>query len=113
MQISLSKLAGVVTGAVVIGITGYALYFLFTVFFKGPQVNASSVITEESLAVFGPKLQKAAGAIVDPSQKISLSKKDLQFLEKNLYKSFTELPSTVPLSESRGRPDPFVPYVAP
>ncbi len=113
MQISLSKLAGVVTGIFVIGMIGYMMYFLFTVFFKGPQADATPIISEASVALYGGKLQKAAAALVASDQKIALSKKDLQFTEKDLYKSFTELPASVSLTESRGRPDPFVPYVAP
>ena len=72
------------------------------------------VLTVASVGVFGPKLQKAASSIVEPSAKVELNKdKNLQFLDSALYNSFTIRPDAIPLSKSRGRADPFVPYVAP
>ncbi len=113
MQISLSKLSGVVTGVVIIGMVGYMGYFLFVIFFKGPQVDFSPRVSVESVSIFSGELKKAAAVIVSSDAKIALTKKDLQFTEKDLYKSFIEQPATISLTESRGRADPFVPYVAP
>lgn len=113
MQISLSKLNAVVTGIIIIGLIGYTGYFLFGIFVRGPKPNPTPVISEASVGVYGSKMQKAASALVNPAQKVNLSKKDLSFTEKDLFNSFTELPIKVPLTDSRGREDPFVPYVAP
>ena len=114
MQISLSKLQGVVTAIIVLGIIGYAGYFLFGVFINGPKPNGSSVVSEASLGIYGPKIQKAASSMVDPSQRVALSKKDLKFMDTDLYKSFTELPVTVLPTKVRGRENPFIPpYVTP
>jgi hypothetical protein len=114
MQISLSKLLVVVTGVVALGMFGATGYLLYVVFFTGPQPDLTASVETVNAGVFGPKLQKAALSITDPAAKISLNKqKDLFFLDSALYKSFVDLPDVVPLSVSRGRPDPFVPYVAP
>ena len=113
MQINLSKLMGIVTGIITILMIGGSGYFLFSVFFDGPQEETSPTLATLNVSIFGPKIQKAAAALVDPQRKISLKKKDIAFTESALYQSFTDLPEEVPLSDSRGRPDPFVPYVAP
>jgi hypothetical protein len=115
MQISLSKFSVVLTGIVSAGLVIGAAYLLFTLFFKGPVPDANPVLTLATVGVFGPKYQRASAALVDPANKISLDKnKNLQFLNSELYQSFTESPFVVQLSESRGRADPFVPlYVAP
>jgi hypothetical protein len=66
-----------------------------------------------NISIFGPKIQQSAQILTGSSQKVSFKKKDLAFSETQLYKNFTDLPEVVPLSDSRGRADPFVPYVAP
>jgi hypothetical protein len=84
---------------------------MFLIFFTGPKAEAAPSIAAINPAVFGPKIQKAAVTV--QGKKITLSKKDILFTESPLFKSFTEVPKPVPLSDTRGRPDPFVPYVAP
>lgn len=111
MQISLSKLAAVVTGIIVIGMTGYMLYFLYGIFSSGPQPNLAPVVSTANIGAFGPKMQAAAAAIADPTQKVQLTKKDLQFVDTDLFKSFTDLPVVVSTTTKRGREDPFLPYV--
>lgn len=113
MQINPSKFTALIVGIVSLGLTGWVFYFLFGVFFSGAKVDPTAPLSQADVAVLGPKIQKAATILVDPKQKISLTKKDLAFTDSALFKSFTDLPETVPLSESRGRPDPFAPYVAP
>lgn len=111
MQISLSKLLKVLTGLIVIGLVGYMIYFLYDLFFNGPKPNLSPVVTTANIATFGPKLQSAVSALADPTKKVLLSKKDLQFTETDLFKSFTELPIAISTTTKRGREDPFTPYV--
>lgn len=114
MQISISKLYIILTGLVVAGMIGYNGYFFYIVFLQGPNPDPSPVISMDNISGLSQKLQKAAASIVDPAQKISLNmKKDLQFLDTPLYQSFKDLPEVVPLTNSRGRADPFTPYVAP
>jgi hypothetical protein len=115
MQISLEKLNIYVTGLVVIGLVIGTLYLFFTIFFNGPKADPVPVLTSSSAGSFGPKLQKAATAIVGPEgAKVELNRqKNLQFLDSALFQSFVDEPVTVPLSKIRGRSDPFVPYVAP
>jgi hypothetical protein len=58
-------------------------------------------------------MQKAGAILVNKSDKIMLKEKDIIFTKGDLFKSFTEIPEGIPMSDSRGRADPFVPYVAP
>lgn len=113
MQISLSKFLGVVTGVVALGILGWYLYFSYNLFFAGEKVEDIPTIQSINVGILGPKAQKAAAALVNASEKIALKRKDIGYIDGTLYKSFTDIPDTVPLSDSRGRPDPFIPYVAP
>lgn len=113
MQISISKFTGVVTGILSLGVVIAFGYFTFNLFFGGDNVADVPTVTSINLTILGPKAQKAAAVLVNASDKVTLKKKDIAFTESSLYKSFTETPDSVPLSESRGRPDPFVPYVAP
>lgn len=113
MQISLSKFLGVVTGVVALLMLGWYLYFVYDLFFTGEKVEDSPTVQSINIGILGPKTQKAAAVLVNASDKIALKKKDIGFIESTLFKSFTDMPDTVPLSDSRGRPDPFIPYVAP
>lgn len=114
MQISLSKFSMFLAGLVSLGCIMGVGYLLFTIFFTGPVADQAPVLTLANVRDFGPKLQKASAILVDPTSKIALNKnKDLQFLISPLFLSFTENPVQIELSKSRGRPDPFVPYVAP
>lgn len=113
MDINISKLEGIVTGIVVALLFGGFFYLVYIVFFTGPKVESAATVATINPSVFGPKIQKAASVVVDASSKISLKKNDIAFTESALYKSFTDIPELVPPSDSRGRPDPFVPYVAP
>ena len=117
MEINVAKLIGGVVGVLSLALLLGSGYFLYDVFFNGAQVDPTVSVKAVTTDFFGPKAQKAASAITDPKQKISLrhtiTQDDIAFTEKELFKSFTDLPESVPLSESRGRPDPFTPYVAP
>ena len=113
MDINISKLEGIVTGVIITLLFGGFFYLAYVVFFTGPQAESSATITTINPSIFGPKIQKAASVVVDASSKISLKKNDIAFTESALYKSFTDIPEIVPPSDSRGRPDPFVPYAAP
>lgn len=114
MQISLSKFSMFLTGIVSLGLVIGTGYLFFTIFLGGPEPEVAPVLTASHVSTFGPKYQRAAAALVEPKSKISLNKdKNLQFLNSSLYLSFTEKPEVIGLSKSRGRADPFVPYVAP
>ena len=113
MQINPSKFTGMLVGLLSLGLLAGSLYFMYTVMFSGPSSNPVAPLTATDIGALGPKAQKAGNILVDPKQKISVSKKDLSFTESDLFKSFTEPPEVVPMSDSRGRPDPFAPYVAP
>ena len=115
MQISLSKFSLALAGIASVGLVLATGYLLFNVFFSGPEPDVIPVLTISNAGVFGPKLQKATAAIVDPVSKISLDKdKNLKFVTSALYLSFTDDPEVVPLSKIRGRENPFVPtYVTP
>mgnify|MGYP003442129372 CR=1 FL=1 len=113
MDINVAKLekwVAIIACAAVIGFGGYLAY---VVFFTGPKVESNPTLAGVNASLFGPKIQKAAAALTDNNQKILLKKKNLEFSETALYKSFQDLPVDVPLSDSRGRPDPFVPYASP
>ncbi len=112
MQVNIQKLQGIVTGVLAIGIVGFSIYFLYTVFMTGPVPELSpSLSTVNSGAFAGvPKVQKVAEAVKGTGEKFALKKKNYQFIEKPVYKSFTNDPVDVPLSEKRGRADPFAPY---
>lgn len=112
MQINLSKLYAVLTGILSVGLVLYSGYFLYDILSSGPTPEAKPVVANIKADMFGAKIGKAANAINSPTAKISLKKKDYAFVDSPLYQSFTDMPETVPLSESRGRPDPFVPYYA-
>ncbi len=114
MQISLTKFSLILSGVISLGLVAGTGYLLFNFFFMGPEPDAAPVLTSASASILGPKAQKAANALIDPQYKIELNKqKNLQFLESNLFNTFTVTPDDVLLSKSRGREDPFVPYVAP
>ncbi len=114
MQISLTKFSLFIAGAVSIGLLAGTGYLLFNIFFRGPAPSAVPEVSTVSTSILGPKAQKAATVLIDPSFKVELNKqKNLQFLDSALFNSFTVTPDDVNLSESRGREDPFVPYVAP
>lgn len=113
MQINVSKLIGGVVGLVSLVLLGGFLYLAYMLFLDGPKPNPIPTVGTINTAALGPKAQKAASALVNASDKILLKDSDLAFTKSYLYMSFTDIPDSVPLSDSRGRPDPFVPYVAP
>ena len=114
MEVNFSKLAGGVSGIVALGLIGFTAYFTFTLFFDGVEDAPAPTLATVNAGLFGSKVQEVASALTDQKRKIALDKKkDLQFIDSALYKSFVDLPEDVPLSDSRGRPDPFIPYVAP
>lgn len=113
MQISLEKFSVFLTGIASVGLVLATGYFLYTIFFEGPQPDPSPVLTVASVGVFGPKLQRATAAIVDPGSKIELNKqKNLLFVDSALYASFTEDPEDIMPSKVRGRENPFLPSYA-
>lgn len=104
---------GMVTGALIVILTAFLGYLMFTLFFMGGKVEETPTLANINVGILGPKMQKSAAALINASEKIALKKSDIAFTESSLFKSFTENPGSVPLSESRGRPDPFLPYAAP
>lgn len=113
MEINASKFAAALSGITSIVLICGTGYFLYTVFFEGTQPQEVVSVQTINASVFGPRIQAAAVVLTGTSQKLSFKKSDFIFTETPLYKNFTDLPEVVPLSDSRGRPDPFVPYVAP
>ena len=113
MQISLSKFLGVITGILGVGMFLWFGYFSYNLFFNGPKTSNSATVDSINVSIFGSKIQKAEAVLVNASDKILLSKKDISFTEGDLFKSFTEIPDGVSMTDSRGRADPFVPYIAP
>ncbi len=113
MEINLAKFEKGVIGIVAVLFALLMLYLTYTLFFVGPAIDSNPSLATITPANFGPKVQKAAATLTDKTQKVMLGRNDLMFTETALYKSFTDLPLDVPLSDKRGRPDPFVPYVAP
>ena len=113
MDINVAKLEKWVAVTVCVGIVGFGFYLAYAVFFTGPKVESSPTLAGVNASLFGPKIQKAAASLTESNKKILLKKKNLEFTETTLYKSFQDLPIDVPLSDSRGRPDPFVPYASP
>lgn len=113
MQINLSKFIAGVTGVVILGLISFSCYLAYQLFFVGNDVEAVPTIDTLNVGAFGPKMQSTATALTNKTEKISFTKNDIAFTESALFKSFTELPQSVPLSEKRGREDPFIPYVAP
>ncbi len=91
-------------------------YYMYLLFFTGNvEINQNPTIETITPGSFTGKLQTAATALTDSSNKIKLSKKDLAFTETALFKSFIDMPEVVPRSTTRGREDPFVlePYATP
>lgn len=113
MQISLSKFLGIMVGVLALLMLGWYLYFAYDLFFNGEKVEDVPGLQSINIGAFGPKAQKAAAPLVNAADKIALKKKDIGFIDSDLFKSFTDIPESVPLSDSRGRPDPFFPYAAP
>lgn len=113
MEINPSKFAAALSGIASLALIGGMGYFLYAVFFDGAKPQDVISVQTINVSVFGPRIQAAAIVLTGTSQKLSFKKSDLSFTETPLYKNFTDLPEVVPLSDSRGRPDPFVPYVAP
>ena len=116
MEINISKFLGFLTGLLVVASVIGTGYILYTVFFTGAEVATSPSLDQVSPSLFGPKTSKAAATLVDKTQQIALSDKDILFTKGSIYLSFTETPESIPLSDSRGRPDPFLPldtYAAP
>lgn len=113
MQIDISKFMGIVTGIVAVLLIAVFGYFSYSLFFIGGSPSDTVSVSSINISLLGPKMQKSASALVNATDKISLKKSDLGFTESDLFKSFTEIQDGIPLSESRGRPNPFVPYAAP
>ena len=103
------NLKDILVGFLVIGMISYSGYLGYGIFFQ----DSSDDVTTLNAGILGPKLQKVALILNSSKDKISFKQRDLSYTEGSLYKSFTDLPEAVPLSEERGRRDPFVPYVAP
>lgn len=112
MEIDPKKFAAVVAGITSLGLIAFSGYFLFDVFFGGEKPEAPTSVETVNFGLFGPKVQ-AASKILVGSSKVSFKKKDFAFTESSVYKNLTEPAEVIPMSDSRGRPDPFQPYVAP
>lgn len=113
MQINVSKFIGGTVGVISLALVFGFGYLAFDLFFGGDTVDVPT-LENVNTNLLGPKMQKAAAALINATDKISLKEdKALSFTKSELYKRFVDMPEDVPLSDSRGRPDPFVPYVAP
>ncbi len=112
MQINVQKLEGIVAGVLALGIVGFSGYLCYQLFFTGPTEEVSPSLSTVNVGTFSafPQILKTASAVSGSGQKIAIGKKSAMFAEKPLFKSFTDDPVDVPLSEKRGRADPFVPY---
>lgn len=115
MNINIQKLQEIVTGIIAVGVCCVFGYFTYVVFFTGPVEEAGPSLATVNVSAFSssPKILKIASAVSGSAPKIAIKKKDYLFIETSLYKSFIDDPVDVPLSEKRGRPDPFVPYATP
>ncbi len=114
MQINLSKFVGVLTGITAVGLLGFFGYFMYLLFFVGPEPEAVPSVEAINPSSFGDKLQKAAVAAKNKNIYLSKTGKiNISYTDQPLFNSFTEVPDPVPLTDTRGRDDPFVPYVAP
>ncbi len=111
MNISLSKVKDIGVGLAVVAIICYTLFLGYGIFF--PEEQVSTDVAAVNAGLLGPKLQKAALILNNPREKVSFKQKDILFTEGVLYKSFVNFPESVPLSDKRGREDPFVPYATP
>lgn len=117
MTINVHKLEGVVTGAIAVGMVSFFAYFIYLVFFTGPVPETSPSLSSVNPGVFSsfPKMNKAAEVVTGAEDKFVFRKKGQPpLVQKKIYQSFTDDPVDVPLSEKRGRADPFVlPYATP
>ena len=114
MQISISKLFLFISGLFAVALVAASGYIIYLIFFTGIEKNLNPTVSTINIAVYGTKIGATAAALADPSKKISLNlDKDLAFIKSDLYKSFSTPLTEIPLSDSRGRANPFVPYVAP
>ncbi len=115
MEINLQKLQAGVAAGIGVAIVAYSLYLGYSVFFSGPVAESSPTLASVSPSSFSGanKIKKSAEMVGGTGKKISFTRKDYLFTESSVYKSFTDDPVVVPLSDTRGRPDPFVPYAAP
>lgn len=109
MEISPSKFAAFLSGIISLVLVGGMFYFCYILFFSNSSYVSGGPVTTSDILVFGPKM-RAAVVVADPQQKLSFSS---PYIDTLLFKSFSDKPEVVPLTDSRGRPDPFVPYVAP
>lgn len=108
MNISISLIKNVATGIICLGLVVYSFYLGYGIFFK--KVEVSTDVSTVNAGLLGQKLQKAALFLNSKTEKVSFSKTTLLFSQGALYKSFINVPEAIPLSDKRGREDPFVPY---
>ncbi len=113
MQISPVKFTGFMVAIASVGFFVFFLYVLYLVFFGGPVPVVVNTTKDLNPSTFGAKYKKALSALNDSANKISLGKSDISFTRENLFKSFVDEPEDVPMTDSRGRDDPFFPYAAP
>jgi len=114
MNISIQQLEKFVTGVLAIALVGFSLYLAYIVFFTGPKPTEGLEVSSVNKSIFSgnKKLESAAAYVNDPAFK-EISK-SFRFTETALYKSFTDIPEDIPMSDKRGRANPFVPsYVTP
>lgn len=111
MQINLSKFVGLLTGIAAAGAIGFFCYFMYLLFFVGPVPDGVAMNATIDTTIFADNIQKAAA--ITKNKNIFLGKTNITFTDSALFKSFSEVPEPVPLTDTRGRDDPFVPYVAP
>ncbi len=109
MQVNNALLKLIATGIIILGVIATPFYFAYTIFF-----SSTVEVGGYNPGLFGPRMQQASQILsAAAASKMSFKQKDLLFTQSPLYKSFVDPPEVIPLSDSRGRPDPFVPYVAP
>ncbi len=113
MEINISKFMGGVTVIALVFLFSFFGYFSYLVFFVGNSPSGTASASNINVSIFGTRMQKVASVLANASDRIALKAGDIKFTQDKLFQSFTEKPREIPFSDSRGRPNPFVPYAAP
>lgn len=81
-------------------------YYGYTFFTEDPLASSSELDTSS----LDPNLV----AFINAKNKINLKRKDITFLNPgfaaDIYSTLIDHTETIPMTDSRGRPDPFIPY---
>lgn len=92
---------GAVLALLIVGGGGYYWY---------SSSNDSTEISGGQAAISKDLLSPKVKAYVDAKDKIYITKKDLEFMNKELYPLLKDYSEDIPFKVPEGRPNPFVPY---